>query len=505
MVVASSASKLLQDCSAEEARKHFLKGASYFNSDLPSYLSFEPVLNGVEKVLGGKSYKDFQSSKPSKFEHVNYKLLNNKDGRFAWRQYEIIHPAIYVSLVNLICDPENWSLICARLASFQSGVVTCCSSPVVSLTHQTDKAEQISNWWQRLEQETLRKSLEYSHILHTDVTDCYGSLYTHSIPWALHGKEVAKQKDKDSKLGADIDFHMQAGRYGQTNGIPQGSVLMDFVAELVLGYVDQVVTEKLVGSSVDYCILRYRDDYRILAPSDSRAEEILKVVSDALRTVGMRLGASKTSLSSNVVESAIKPDKLAGIGYYDNGGLDAETLQKKLLHLHAFGRRFPNSGALKRLLSKLQDELIEQKVTPSDLDVQIAIATDIALTSPSCIPVVASILSHLISLKEDAEKAPAWNAVLGKMKKIPYNGYLELWLQRVTKPSSVGLDFQSEEALCKIVNGETHDIWDNGWIDSKDLLQALNTASLVVSEPEKMPEAMAAEETKLFKENAFHY
>jgi hypothetical protein len=29
---------------------------------------------------------------------------------------------------------------------------------------------------------------------------------------------------------------MQGMNYGQTNGIPQGSVLMDFIAEMVLGF-----------------------------------------------------------------------------------------------------------------------------------------------------------------------------------------------------------------------------------------------------------------------------
>jgi hypothetical protein len=33
-------------------------------------------------------------------------------------------------------------------------------------------------------------------------------------------------------------------RHGQTNGIPQGSVLMDFIAEMVLGYADTLITKK---------------------------------------------------------------------------------------------------------------------------------------------------------------------------------------------------------------------------------------------------------------------
>ena len=43
--------KKLQDLSAEDAKKHFLKGSSYFNGDFPDYISFEPILEEVSAVL----------------------------------------------------------------------------------------------------------------------------------------------------------------------------------------------------------------------------------------------------------------------------------------------------------------------------------------------------------------------------------------------------------------------------------------------------------------------
>jgi len=82
---------------------------------------------------------------------------------------------------------------------------------------------------------------------------------------------------------------------------------MDFVAELVLGYVDEQINSEL-GQPTDFRILRYRDDYRIFANNDDRAEEILKIVSQKLMPVGMKLGVSKTVLSRNVVEGSIKQD-----------------------------------------------------------------------------------------------------------------------------------------------------------------------------------------------------
>ncbi len=157
-------------------------GRSHFNGDFPKYISFEPILEGVAAALGGASYTALKSSNPHILPNVNYSFTANKDGRFTWRPFELIHPALYVSLVNAFTDEANWNTVKTRMASFEGGVVECCSVPVVSNDHQTDVAAQMQGWWQAVEQRSLAYPLEYRNLLHTNVTDCYGALYTHSIP-----------------------------------------------------------------------------------------------------------------------------------------------------------------------------------------------------------------------------------------------------------------------------------------------------------------------------------
>lgn len=497
--------KRLIDLSNEDARAHFLKGSSYFNGDLPQYISFEPILNAVSAALKGASFTQFKSANPSELPHVNYNFIANKDGKFAWRPYELMHPVIYVSLVNMICEETNWASMRTRLKQFEGGIVDCCSAPVMSVDHQTDVATQIKSWWQSVEQRSITYSLEYSHLLHTDVTDCYGSLYTHSIAWALHGLPKAKEERTNrALLGNKIDFHIQASRYGQTNGIAQGSVLMDFIAEIVLGYVDEQINLELTDSA-DIRILRYRDDYRIFANNDERAEAALKVVSDKLRAVGMRLGVSKTYSCRNVVEGSIKADKLAGIELQDLGTTNAKTIQKQLLRLHSFGQRFPNSGALRRLVGELHTNVSKQTEAPYDLDVQVAIATDIAFVSPSTFPAVAGILSHLISLAPSERKVRLWTKVREKMARVPYNGYLEIWLQRVTQPKVVGIKFESDEPICQVVNGASPELWESSWIASAELKKALDVSKIVIADAGEAKEVIQPEEVELFKENAWAY
>lgn len=495
----------LIDLTHENARVHFLKSSSYFNADLPGYLSFTPILDDVAAILTNRSFDDFGCRQPNNFSDVNYKLISNKDGKLAWRPFELIHPVLYVSLVNIICEEKSWDLIQRRMKEFEGGAVKCCSVPVVSDTSESDVAAQVSKWWKEFEQRSIVYSLEFSHLIHTDVTNCYGSLYTHSIPWALHELDQAKKLKNDKALiGNKIDRHMQAGRYGQTNGIPQGSVLMDFVAELVLGYVDLIISKKLDGLK-DAKILRYRDDYRIFANSDDVAEDVIKAVSDALRVVGMTLGAAKTVVSKNVVKGSIKADKLAAIALQDLGVSNAKTIQKQLLRLHSFGCEYPNSGALRRLLSDFYAALTHQKVYSDDVDVQVAIVTDIAFTSPSTFPAVAGILSYLISKASEKQKEQLWMSVRNKMKRIPYNGYLDIWLQRVIKPQKLNIKFDSAEVICKVVEKERIELWKSDWILNGHLKTALDSARILIRDPIAEDEVVNANEVRLFREKAWEY
>lgn len=277
---------------------------------------------------------------------------------------------------------------------------------------------------------------------------------------------------------------------------------MDLIAEIALGYVDSLITEELIGQA-DFKILRYCDDYRIFANSDQRCEQILKIVSDKLRAVGMRLGVAKTTSSNNVIEGSIKEDKLSGIGLQDFGETNAKTIQKQLLRLHTFGRKFPNSGALRRLVGDMHVKIANKPQRLDDLKVQIAIAADIAVVSPSTFPAIAATLSHLISCAAVEEKEKLWELIQKKMSRVPYNGYLEIWLQRVTNPLS--LEFDSNEEICKVVNQMPAKLWENSWVTSKALLEALEVTQVLVKAAKDKTETVSPKEIELFTKNAWSY
>ena len=111
--------KLITSMNEKEAKRFLLKGSSYFTFDLPIYFNFNDILINIDKEIKHKELQDIcrKISKlsgtkkptpdyPKNYENVNFKIVTNKDGKFAWRPFEIIHPVLYVYLVDKICEKK---------------------------------------------------------------------------------------------------------------------------------------------------------------------------------------------------------------------------------------------------------------------------------------------------------------------------------------------------------------------------------------------------------------
>jgi hypothetical protein len=476
-----------------EAREFFLKQESYCNFDLPRCFEFEGLLKILSKNLEGKEIASICKYKPRNFDDINHTILHNKDGKLAWRPLQLIHPVIYVKLVHKITEDRHWKAIKNRFSFFlKNPKISCLSIPVESVINskdnsfeidrqryisptqskvkQKDKAQQINKWWQKIEQKSVELSLEYQFLAHTDISDCYSSIYTHSIAWALHKRSVMKKNQKNNSfLGNSIDNFIQDMSYAQTNGIPQGSVLMDFIAEMVLGYADSILTAKLWKAKIlNYQILRYRDDYRIFTNSKSDGEKILKAISETMHCLGMKLNPLKTGISNEVIRNSFKIDKVEWIlqGRVQGG------LQKRLLIIHDFSQKHPNSGTIDRLLLDFLKRLENDKrIIMNDTFPMIAIAVDIAANNPRTYTVVSAIISRLLLsiVKNDRE------GIIRKIQKrfelVANTGSLQIWLQVISHEYDKTISYS--EPLCQIAEGRNPVIWNNSWVSDEGVKKIL--------------------------------
>jgi hypothetical protein len=464
------------------------------------YIRFYRLVGAGCRVLEGKNLSEF-SSRPSDHEYVNYTIFNNKDGKYAWRPFQLIHPALYVSLVHEITKEENWQTILHRFSEFPANRnIHCLSLPVVSLSGETDKADLVSHWRHTVEQRSIVLSLEYDYLIETDITDCYGAIYTHSIAWSLHSKGYAKANQRNSSLlGNVIDKHIRDMRHGQTNGIPQGSALMDFIAEMVLGFADKELSEKIENSPIkDYCILRYRDDYRVFVNNLQDGEQIIKFLTEVMIGLGLKLNPGKTKASGDVIHASIKSDKLAWICRKHN----ERSLQKHLLIIHDHARQFPNAGSLVLALMEFFKRISRLKKLFEQPKPMIAIVVDIAYRNPRTYAICAAILSKLMScLQSKDEKTDVVEKIKTRFAKIPNTGHMQIWIQRITLP--ISKEIRYEEPICKLVAEENISLWNKEWITNVGLKSAIDESKLIDQTTiEELEPVISLDEVELFMSRA---
>lgn len=181
--------KTILEMDSKEAKKFLLKSSSYFTASLPTYINLQNAINKAVKMLKCKTL--VQLSKDSKSlpstMGVNHKILVHKDGNYSWRPLQILHPIVYVDLVNEITKDKYWKEIRNLFEGFREDKrIECISIPLESTSEKSDTAETILNWWSNIEQAQIKYALDYDYCIHTDISDCYSSIYTHSIPWAIH-------------------------------------------------------------------------------------------------------------------------------------------------------------------------------------------------------------------------------------------------------------------------------------------------------------------------------
>lgn len=489
-----------------EAREYFLKQSSYSNIHLPAYFDFQLLLDELAK---NASINNLGLKDAKKIDDINYKFLTNKDGKYAWRPLQLINPAIYVFLVSKVTEENNWKLIVKRFQKFQSNKrIQCCSIPIVSAKeNDSDKAKTILNWWQQIEQKSLEFALHYDCFLNTDIIDCYSSIYTHSIPWALHGKNKVKSDflaGKKSGLGNNIDETIQSMQYAQTNGIPQGSVLMDFIAEVILGYADAVFTSKIKNYNrkekkyqiEDYQILRYRDDYRIFAANQETLVKIAKLLTETLIELNLKLNTQKTFISDNIIRDTIKPDKL----YWNESKQGEKTLQKHLFLIHSLAAKHPNSGSLSKALDKFLKRVYPLKLFKEENSkVLVSILVDIAYNNPRTYPVITAILSSILALETDKKVVKEiLDAIEKKFDKIPNIGHLQVWLQRLTLKSESEKEY--DELLCKKVFDNNTQIWNTSWLP-QSLKEIFDKQPIIDMQLiEKTPQIIEPKEVQIFND-----
>lgn len=130
-------------------------------------------------------YTNLASSSKS----IIFSIPKSKNRR---RNISIPNPYHQIKLYQAIS--KKWS----ELETFFNNSTLSLSTPIEDKTFRRAIIPQ--SHFNEITRQRILKSTASRYLFKTDISRYYSTIYTHSISWALHGKETAKSKKNDKTL-----------------------------------------------------------------------------------------------------------------------------------------------------------------------------------------------------------------------------------------------------------------------------------------------------------------
>lgn len=240
--------------------------------EVPPIFSTESLTENICKQILS------ETSRKSGYDQIAYRTTRYNN---VPRILSIPHPKPYVNLVFSIAN--HWK----DLKYIYSNEVS-----LIKPQQHTDGRIIIMNYegsHEKIER-ALKMSFRNKFSVQTDISNCYPSIYSHAIPWALIGFKEAKAK-KSKKFKNEwfnkIDEHQRLIKRGETQGVPIGPATSNIISEIILARIDE-------NLSKDFCFIRFIDDYTCYCEKYEEAEGFVRSLSHELSKYNMNLNLKKT-------------------------------------------------------------------------------------------------------------------------------------------------------------------------------------------------------------------
>ena len=222
-------------------------------------------------------------------------------------------------------------------------------------------------------------------VVKADIASCFPSMYTHSIPWALHGLDVAKKSTGLGKLyGNLLDKCTQNTRDKQTNGLLIGPHASNIIAEIILTSIDTTLQSKHHKR-----LTRHIDDYTYYADTYEDAERFLKDLGLSLRTYEMTLNEKKTRILPLPRPSSENWTQELQRFVFPKGEELWFSIIRSFLDLALESAQSAGTSApLNYALKMLADKDGERKLNPRAKRLYVQEAINLAISYPYLVPVL---------------------------------------------------------------------------------------------------------------------
>ncbi|HIG0361778.1 hypothetical protein A0J52_06870 [Clostridium sporogenes] len=336
-------------------------------------------------------------------------------GRYNRRNLGLINPYHYFFLCKEI--HENWSDIEDHLKKSDiSLTIPVFKSGTSRAISRRYTFEDISGIF-------LTKSVGANYVLKTDISRYFTTIYTHSIPWALHSKATAKKNRSDSLLGNLLDKIIRNSQDGQTIGIPIGPDTSLIISEIIGVAMDDIVMKSTKCLSA----FRYVDDYYLFYNKLADAESTLGELQRVINEYELDLNKEKTDIYE--MPQSLEPKWVSNI---NNATLDNSNITSFISITYALIKEYPNESVLKYSLARIKKLAISKKNWPL---VQAFVLNSIIYDS-TAMPLACSILSEYYHKKYGINESEVIKVIDNIIDKALYTNYdyellWALWLGKL--------------------------------------------------------------------------
>lgn len=251
----------------------------FVSGDLAKYR--RAIFDGISAMptVGQRPNSHRYQSEPSWFYFPRFA----KDDR----RHGVPNPISYLLLAKVIAD----NYVQLRRAAKRSGL--SASPPVFDWSGP--RAVMRSNVDLR-DDFRLHLSSRREEYVAADIRAFFHSIYTHSIPWAIHGKAWAKANRGHQHFGNVLDLLSRNLQDGQTIGLPVGPDTSRLLAEVVASAMDEKLRQTLRVTGRDAS--RYIDDYTISTADGQSGEIMIAALRQAAAHFELELNNEKSALIS---------------------------------------------------------------------------------------------------------------------------------------------------------------------------------------------------------------
>lgn len=205
------------------------------------------------------------------------------------------------------------------------------------------------------EEDEIRSMIGARYFVQADISNCFPSMYTHSIPWAIHGRQKAK-KDRSILLAGNLlDKVTQNVRDGQTNGLLIGPHSSNIISEIILTCIDAAMLNKNYLAAI-----RYIDDYKHYAKTYSKAEEFIRELTVQLREYELVLNEKKTKIFPMPVphdKDWVRELRLLNVQMPKDGSIRFSTVRSFMESALHISQREQNSPVLNYAIKMIPNRL----------------------------------------------------------------------------------------------------------------------------------------------------